>query len=220
MGLFNFLKPVEPHFKFLDGTTMTPKQFGNFLVTSAEPQIEPLLGLLFDQHKPGFELPLERPVNADPFPAKLFFLGLFLGSSLLHPMTILRTPESIIGDIFSGVQEEMLKIKMPNGLRVNPEDLIEVNKFIDMFNRLIHEELCEKITRDITNPKTLPPKATVMLLSLIILRYNNGNIAALESIKSHGFYHQDYIELTKAIDEVLVLPMYAINKTQVKFIEH
>lgn len=219
MGLFDLFKSPEPYFMFIDGSKMSPKAFGNFLVTSAEPHIEPMLELLFEKDKSGFELPLARPVLDDPFPAKLYFLGLFLGSSLLYPMRILRVSEKTLGEIFSGVQYGLLNVRMPDGLKVNPADIIQVNTLIDLFSRLVQDELDTKTVRDITNPLTPPPAATVVLLSAIALRYNNGNETAVENIKNMGFYHQNYIDLTKAIDEALVLPMYAIHKTQVKFVQ-
>jgi len=223
MGFLKWLNGApEPQPRFIIGgrEAISPNQLGAIYVTSALPSVDMLLEMLFGPGKPGQQLPLARPVFSDPMPARLFLLGMMVASGLIHATKTLGATGLVLQDIMKGTTAELSKLRKPDGLMVNPADVAEVNKLISDFYDLITDEFSNKVDTKPRTPNTEPPKATQLLMSLIVMRYNNGGPsgeAAVAKFQKRGYYDPAYAAMTKLIDEAPKAPLRTLQDMNITF---
>lgn len=197
---------------------MTPHQFGEFFVTSTTPNADMLIQILFSSEGPGQALPLARSVLVDPLPARLHIIAMLVAANFIYPMKVLNVPSSVMQDIMLGVTSELLKLRHPDGKSLNPEDVKSANNMISAFYDLIAEDLAKRESVEAESPHTQPPKATQLLLSSIVMHYNNGGAtgkAAVEKLVHQGYYSSAYAAATKMIDGAPIVPLNALKELNV-----
>jgi len=222
MGFLNwFLNAPKPQTRFViaGGEGITPSQLGAMYVATALPNIDMLIDVLFSSDKPGLQLPLARSVLSDPMPARLFFISMMVACGFIHATKALGTNGLVLQEIMKGATAELKKLRKPDGLLVNPGDVEQVNSLVSSFYDFISAELSKDADSKPSVPNAEAPKATQLLLSLIVMRYNNGGVsgeAATNKLKTQGYYDPSYADITKMIDDapnVLLKVWHGMNIT-------
>ena len=223
MGFLKWLSgepEPQPQFVIGCGEAITPSQLGALYVTSALPAVDMLIDILFGPDKLGRQLPLARPVLSDPMPARLFFFGMMIASGFIHATKTLGATGLVLQDIMNGATAELSKLRKPDGRLVNPADVAEVNTLISSFYDFITDDFSRNDDAKPSTPNAEAPKATQLLLSLIVMRYNNGGAlgeAAVDKLKTRGYYDPAYAAVTKMIDEAPKAPLQTLQSMNITF---
>ena len=115
---------------------------------------------------------------------------------------------------------ELSKLRKPDGQLVNPADVSEVNGMISTFFDFIIDDFSKYFDTSITIPNADAPKATQLLISLIVMRYNNGGVAseaAVAKLKARGYYDPAYASVTKFIDAAPKAPLQTLQRMNITF---
>lgn len=218
MGIFDWLTPSpknQSHFLSGDGFKWTPNEFGKMFVSTAIPNAEIQIEILFSDGKLGNQLPLARPVLSDVMPAKLYFVAFQVAFSLVYPIEILGVNDDVSREILSGITDELKKIRKPDGSSLSADDVSEINKLISGFFDFIITD-----SKELETENQEPPRVTQMLLSLIVMRYNNGGLAgerALEKMVKEGYYSNKYSQLTNYISKSRKAPLDVLGGLKIAY---
>lgn len=201
MGIFDWLTSSpknQSHFLSNDGFKWSPNEFGRMFVSTAIPIAEIQIEMLFSEGKLGNQLPLARTILSDVMPAKLFFIAFQVAFHLVYPIETLGVNDDVAREILSGITDELKKIKKPDGTLLGADDVSEINNLISGFFDFIIAD-----SKELETENQEPPRVTQMLLSLIVMRYNNGGLAGereLEKMVKEGYYSNRYVQLTNFIN--------------------
>ena len=200
---------------------VTPRQLGASFVQQSFPMSEILADMLFGAGKPGRLLPLKMPVSADPLAARLFLTAMLIASYFVHPVKLLGVDDETKTQIMEGVVEGLVKLRKPDGLLVSREDIDLVRSLVSSFYDCLVKDLDQGGNRDAEHraPHSKPPKATELLLSLVVSHYSGGgpaSQAAVAKLTQQGFYHPSYAAATEVIDEAAHSPHQALANFNVK----
>ena len=222
MGLINWLfgAPKPQHRFIIAGVErITPNQLGAMYVATVLPSADMMIEVLFSSDKPGLQLPLARPVMSDPMPARLYFLGMMVACGFIHATKALGANGLVLQEIMKGATAELKKLRKPDGLLVNPGDVEQVNTLASSFYDFINAELLKGANSTTSIPEAEASKATQLLLSLIVMRYNNGGASgelATNKLKDQGYNDPSYADIRKMIDDApnaVMRALYDINIT-------
>ena len=153
-------------------------------------------------------------------PTRLFFLGMMVACGFIHATETLDATGLVLQDIMKGATNELGKLRKPDGLLLNSADVAEVNTLISSFYDFITDDLLKNADFKPSTPNSEAPKATQLLLSLIVMRYNNGGVlgeAAVDQLKTQGYYDPNYATVTKLIDEAPKAPLKTLQSMNITF---
>jgi hypothetical protein len=137
-------------------------------------------------------------------PARLYFLGMMVACGFIHATKVLGANGVVLQDIMKGTTAELKKLRKPDGLLVNPADVEQVNSLISSFYDFINQEPAKAADPAQPTSETEAPKATQLLLSLIVMRYNDGGASgelATSKLKAQGYNDPSYADARKMIDD-------------------
>lgn len=213
---------VGSRFTVLNGEgAMTPQELGAGFVVQASGPTEMLIDLLFAKKTEGFTLPLQQSVLSDPAPAKLYFTSLYVSSCISYVVTKLKVDDATLQKIAVGMYTQLPFLKLHDGKLVSKADIEQVTEMISKFTDLSISEKGETAAANDVEPTMSPTKTTELLISLIVNHYNGGGangLRAVEVVKTQGFFHRNYAELTKMIEEAVQAPCNALQKTNLRWI--
>ena len=214
-------RPISSGFVIDRHGEVTPHQLGASFVQQSFPMSEVLADMLFRTGKPGRLLPLEKPVSADPLAARLFLTAMLVASYFVYPVKVLAVDDETKTQIMEGVVAELVKLRKPDGLLVGREDIELVRSLVSSFYDCIVKDMDQGGNRDAGHPAphSTPPKATELLLSLLVSHYGGGGPAsqdAVAKLAQQGFYHPSYAAATEMVDEAAHIPHRALANSNVK----
>ena len=225
MGLISWIFGVsKPQHCFIIAgkEEITSSQLGAMYVATVIPSADMMIDVLFSSDKPGLQLPLVRSVLYDPMPARLYFLSMMVACGFIHATEVLGANGLVLQDIMKGVTVELKKLRKPDGLLVNPDDVEQVNLLASSFYDFIKAELLKDVNSTTSKPEFEVSKATQLLLSLIVMRYNDGGTTgelATNKLKIQGYYDPAYADVTKMIDDAPNAVLGALYSMDITCIE-
>lgn len=198
-------------FTINDHGEVSPAQLGAIFVERSFAMTEETVGMLFKPGKPGTKLPIIQSVADDPLPARLFLLAFLIAAYYIYPMKRLAVDQSTRHGIMDGSIAELASLKNPDGRLFGREDIAGVQEMIVSFYELLIDDIDfqRNDQQDLVDPKTVPPKSTALLLSLLVSHYNGGgqlSQSALIKLSLQGFYDPAYAATTQAIDGLRRIP--------------
>jgi len=227
MGIFDWLSAPsksQPYFLFGDGSKKTSNELGKLFVIFAMSQAELLLQGLTSNSKIGNKLPLACSISSNVVPAKLYLVAMIVASYITHPIKSLGIPDDVKREILNGVTEELKSIKKPNGSLIHSTDIERTNQLISGFFDFVVSDIersfdnTEIETSISVNSK--PPKATQLLISLIVAEYNGGGLAgknAVKKLEEDGYYCSQYADTTKFINFVPKASIQSLGKFNISY---
>ena len=157
----------------------------------------------------------------DPLAARLFLTAMLVASYFVYPVKVLAVDDETKTQIMEGVVAELVKLRKPDGLFVGREDIELVRSLVSSFYDCIVKDMDQGGNRDAGHPAphSTPPKATELLLSLLVSHYSGGgpaSQAAVAKLAQQGFYHPSYAAVTEMVDEAAHIPHRALANSTVK----
>ncbi len=221
MGIFNFGKtqagPSGPHFVFADGTTTTPREFGNLALRVSTPVAANDLDSLFVSGKFGASLKMSKAIANDRLSPHLYLTIAKAAVYVWHAQFQLGVKAAIVEEIYEGIRDGLNDVSLPNGKPLE-------SKFKNMLLLVARHfaQALEKDSEDIseTPPNTFRTKGrpSTELLIDILCKINTQNERVIEEWKQEILVSPNGLWLRSMMDEItLNCKVIVVKELNVRF---